>query len=38
LLDVMADRGMMLDLSHMAEQAYFEALDRFPGTIFAQQR
>lgn len=35
LLDVMAERGMMLDLSHMAEQAYFEALDRFPGTIFA---
>ena len=35
LLDVMADLGMMLDLSHMAEQAYFEALDRFPGTILA---
>jgi membrane dipeptidase len=35
LLDVMADREMMLDLSHMAEQAYFEALDRFPGTLFA---
>ena len=35
LLDIMADLGMMLDLSHMAEQAFFEALDRFPGTLFA---
>lgn len=35
LLDVMADLGMMLDLSHMAEEAYFQALDRFPGTVFA---
>lgn len=35
LLQVMDDLGMMLDLSHMAEQAYFEALDRFPGTIIA---
>jgi len=35
LLEVMNDLGMMLDLSHMAEQAYFEALDRFPGAIIA---
>jgi membrane dipeptidase len=35
LLQVMDELGMMLDLSHMAEQAYFEALDCFPGTIIA---
>jgi membrane dipeptidase len=35
LLDRMADLGMMLDLSHMAEQAFFETLDRFPGTLLA---
>jgi membrane dipeptidase len=35
LLQGMDDLGMTLDLSHMAEQAYYEALDRFPGTIIA---
>lgn len=35
LLEVMDDLGMMLDLSHMAEQAYYQALDRFSGTIIA---
>jgi membrane dipeptidase len=35
LLQVMDDLGMMLDLSHMAEQAYYEALDCFSGTIIA---
>lgn len=35
LLDVMDGLGMMLDLSHIAEQAYFESLDRFSGTILA---
>lgn len=35
LLKVMEDLGMMLDLSHMAEQAYYEVLDRFSGTIIA---
>jgi membrane dipeptidase len=35
LLSVMEGLGMMLDLSHIAEQAYFEALDRFSGTILA---
>jgi membrane dipeptidase len=35
LLQVMDSLGMMLDLSHMAEQAYYEALDRFSGTIIA---
>jgi membrane dipeptidase len=35
LLQLMDDLGTMLDLSHMAEQAYYEALDRFSGTIIA---
>jgi len=35
LLQIMDDLGMMLDVSHMAEQAYCEALDRFSGTIIA---
>ena len=35
LLDVMAGLGMGLDLSHMAEAATLEALDRYPGTVFA---
>ncbi len=32
LLDVMAGLNVMLDLSHLAEEAYFQALDRFAGT------
>jgi membrane dipeptidase len=35
LLEVMAGLGMGLDLSHMAEAATVEALDRYPGPIFA---
>jgi len=35
LLQVMDDLGMILDLSHMAEQAYYGALDCFSGTIIA---
>jgi membrane dipeptidase len=35
LLEVMADLGVGLDLSHMAEQAVLEALDRFEGVLFA---
>jgi membrane dipeptidase len=35
LLQAMDELGMMLDLSHMAEQAYYEALDSFAGTIIA---
>ena len=31
----MADLGMMLDLSHLAEKAVMQALDRYPGTILA---
>ncbi|GAB4468683.1 MAG: membrane dipeptidase [Anaerolineae bacterium] len=35
LLGVMADLGMVLDLSHLAEQAYYEALDHFEGVTIA---
>lgn len=35
LLEVMADFGMVLDLSHMAPEASVEALDRYNGPIFA---
>lgn len=35
LLNVMADLGLMLDLAHLSDEAYFEALDRFPGVTLA---
>lgn len=35
LLDVMASFNAILDLSHMAEQAYLEAVDRYEGIIIA---
>lgn len=35
LLDVMADLGMGLDLSHMTETLTLEAIDRYEGSIFA---
>lgn len=35
LLEVMASFNAILDLSHMAEQAYHEALDRYEGKIIA---
>jgi membrane dipeptidase len=35
LLEVMADLGIILDLSHMAEQATFQALDMFSGVLIA---
>lgn len=35
LLEVMADFGMILDLSHMSEAATHEALDRYEGTVIA---
>lgn len=35
LLEVMADVGMILDLSHADEPAYLEALDRYEGTVIA---
>ena len=35
LLDVMAEVGLMLDLSHASEESYHQALDHFPGTVLA---
>jgi membrane dipeptidase len=35
LLAVMADVGLVLDVSHLAEEAFFEALDCFEGRIVA---
>jgi membrane dipeptidase len=35
LLDVMADLGMMLDLSHMTDEGVREAVDRFEGPLIA---
>ena len=35
LLDVMADLGLVLDVSHLAEASFFEAIDRFEGRTVA---
>jgi membrane dipeptidase len=35
LLEVMAEFGLILDLTHMSEQGTLEALDRYPGPIVA---
>jgi membrane dipeptidase len=35
LLEVMAELGMMLDVSHLAEESFFEAVGRFEGPIVA---
>ena len=35
LLEIMAELGFILDLSHMSEQASFEALDSYDGQIVA---
>ena len=35
LLDAMDRRRMVLDLSHMAEEAFFEAVDRYHGPVIA---
>ncbi len=35
LLDAMAEHNLLLDLSHMWEEAAYEALDRYPGPIVA---
>lgn len=35
LLDVMADLGLILDLTHMSETATLQALDRYQGTVVA---
>lgn len=35
LLESMADLNMVLDLSHMAEEAFIESVDRYPGPLIA---
>ncbi|MBL8146667.1 MAG: membrane dipeptidase [Anaerolineae bacterium] len=35
LLEVMASFGAVLDLSHMAEEAYLQAVERYPGPMIA---
>ena len=35
LLRRMADLNLALDTSHMAEQAFFQAIDRYPGPVIA---
>jgi membrane dipeptidase len=35
LLEIMATYNAILDVSHMAEEAYLEAMDLYPGTIIA---
>lgn len=35
LLTVLADLGMILDVSHMADESFFEAVDRFEGRTVA---
>jgi len=35
LLAVMADLGLVLDVSHLAEESFFEAMDRFEGCAVA---
>ncbi len=35
LLDVIADLGMVLDVSHLAEASFYEALGRFEGHVVA---
>ncbi len=35
LLDVMAEVGMILDISHLAEEACYQALEAYPGPLIA---
>lgn len=35
LLAIMADLGMILDLSHLSEEAYHQALERYEGVVIA---
>ena len=35
LLEVLADLGVILDLSHLADESFFEAVDRFEGWVVA---
>ena len=34
-MEVMAELGMILDVSHLAEEAFIEAVDRFEGRVVA---
>jgi membrane dipeptidase len=35
LLEVMAEVGMVLDVSHLAEESFYEAVDRYEGRVVA---
>lgn len=35
LLEVMGDLGLILDLSHLAEEAYYQAVERYEGSLIA---
>lgn len=35
LMEVMADLGMILDITHLSEEATFEAVDRYEGVLIA---
>lgn len=35
LLQEMEELGLLLDLTHLSDQAFWQALDRFPGTVLA---
>jgi membrane dipeptidase len=35
LLQKMEGLGILLDLTHLSDQAFWQALDRFPGTVLA---
>lgn len=35
LLDVLAESGMILDVSHLAEEAFWEVVDRYEGLVVA---
>ena len=35
LMEIMADLGLILDITHLSEKASYEALERYPGTVVA---
>ncbi|MBN1265801.1 MAG: membrane dipeptidase [Anaerolineales bacterium] len=35
LMDIMADLGLVLDISHLSEEGCLQALDHYPGTVIA---
>ena len=38
LLDAFASAGLILDLTHLSDHAFFQALDRFPGPVLASHQ